>query len=364
MRYVLSIDWLAIFCRYSQPDAWVGVTGSSDSIGAAYPWRYHREDFGTRQFKHLTRVSMPNEQCGYDEFAEVQSDPCSDILARGSMIVRFVNRVLYRQDFWDLADKFLADNCIEYRSISRVDICADFNDFATISPMELIREFANKRLRHIGRGVGALYFNHGVTRGEYGVNYTGLSFGTHSSDARVYLYNKSFELLTQGDKPWIRDRWNAVGLDARTVWRLEVSLKSKACKFKDKRTGREIIVNDYRVRSTDKGLPKIFHTFERKLFSFIKNRPGITNVTREPRLQLFVGVPAFERGVLRNVTGSNRLDRMVIKSLYLMGGTYRGQEVRDVSGYAQTLACVLAESTDLVDWLQDKSTQWEQKTHR
>lgn len=370
MRYVISIDWLALFCHNTQPGEWVGISGSSDTIGAAYPWQYKREDFGTRQFKHLTRVSMPNEQGGWDEFAEVQSEPCSGILHPQSVIVRFVNRALYRADFWELADRFLTDNCIEYRSISRVDICADFNDFATISPLQLIEGFANKQFRHIGRGVGALYFDHGVRRdpyagvSRYGVHYTGLSFGTHSSDARVYLYHKSFELATQGDKPWIRDRWTAVGLDVRSVWRLEVSLKSKACKFKDRRTGREIIINDYRVRSTDKGLPKLFHTFERKLFAFVRNREGITNISREPRLLLFVGVPAFERGVLRNVTGSNRLDRMVIKSLYTMADTYRGEDARNCAGYAETLANVIAERTDLVEWLRDKSQLWDAKIHR
>lgn len=369
MRYVISIDWLALFCYNTEPGEWSGISGEG-VIGGAYPWRYKREEYGTRQFKHLTRVAMPNEEDGWDEFAEVQSEPCSGILNTHSIIVRFVNRVLYRADFWELATMFLRDNCFEFKSVSRVDICADFNDFATMSPLRLIEGFANKEFRHIGRGVGALYFDHGVRRdkcagvSQYGVHYTGLSFGTHASDARVYLYNKSFELATQGDKPWIRDRWCAVGLDIRSVWRLEVSLKSKGCVFKDKHTGRKVVVNDYRLQSTDKGLPKLFHTFESKLFSFVRNREGITNISREPRIQLFIGVPAFERGTLRNVTGSNRLDRMVIKSLYTMADTYRGADARGCEGVAETLANVIAERTDLVEWLRNKSITWETKTHR
>ena len=78
--------------------------------------------------------------------------------------------------------------------------------------------------------------------GDYGVNYTGLTFGTHSSDAHCYLYNKSFELLTQGDKPWIRERWSRMGLDVREVWRLEVSIKSGGLKFKDKQTKEKVEV--------------------------------------------------------------------------------------------------------------------------
>ena len=371
MRYVISIDWLSIFCYYTGSDeSWHGVSGSSEHIGDAYPWRYVTEPYGTRQFKRLTRVSMPNEEGGRDDFAEVQSEPYSHkILHTRSVIVRFVNRVLYRPDFWELASIFLRDNCIEYRSISRVDICSDFNDFTSISPRALIEGFANKVYRHVGRGVGALYFNHGIFRKEltdtreYGVNYTGLSFGTHASDARVYLYNKSFELVTQGDKPWIRDRWMHAGLDLRTVWRLEVSLKSKACTFRD-RTFKQDIKIDTNMCQDDEQLTMLYQTFVRKLFAFVVNRAGITNISREPRLRLFDGSPWVDRGVIRNVSAANRLDKMVIKSLYLMADTYRGSDAINCDGYASTLAYVIAESTDLTDWMLEKSKTWEQITHK
>lgn len=368
MRYVISIDWLALFCYYTRTGEFEGVAGDA-TIGAAYSWRYKREDYGTRQFKHLTKVSMPNEQGGWDDFAEVQSEPCSGVLAERSMIVRFVNRALYRHDFWELADMFLRDNGLEFRSISRVDVCADFNEFATLTPLRLIEGFASKQYRHIGRGVGALYFDHCVRRDpldgvkRYGVHYTGLSFGTHSSDARVYLYNKSFELATQGDKPWIRDRWRSVGLNMKEVWRLEVSLKSKACTFRDATFNQKVRIDTETCKSDDQ-LAVVFHSFARKLFSFVRNREGITNISREPRIKLFDGGYWIERNVLRNVTGSNRLDRMVIKALYTMADVYRGDEVRGCSGYAETLANVIADATDLGDWLQEKSKLWDIKTHR
>lgn len=368
MRYVISIDWLALFCTIDA-DEFVGVSGLSDTIDAAYPWQYHREDYGTRQFNHLTRVSMPNEEGGRDEFAEVQSEPCSKILHRRSVIVRFVNRVLYRHDFWDLAAMFMRDNKLTFQSISRVDICADFNDFATLSPYQLIEGFAEQRFRHIGRGVGALYFDHGVRRDslnaapKYGVRYTGLSFGTHSSDARVYLYNKSFELATQGDKPWIRDRWMSAGLDVRTVWRLEVSLKSKACKFRDETFNQNVVIDTNACKEREH-LQMIYHTFVRKLFSFIRNREGITNVTREKRLLLFSGKAWMERSVIRNITGSNRLDRMVIKALYTLADVYRGTDVQECASFADTLANVIASSTDLEQWFADKSEMWDKQNHR
>lgn len=362
MRYVVSIDWLALFCEYKESSAtWVGATSGGSTLFDIAPWRYKIEDYGTRHYKHLCRVSYPNESHGYDDFAEVQYEPCSNIIGAKSVIVRFVNRMLYRPDFWELATRFLLDNDFTFKSISRVDVCADFNDFAECSPMSLIQRFANKELRHIGRGVGALYFNHGVHHGNYGVNYTGMSFGTHSSDARVYLYNKSFELLTQGDKPWIRDLWTAIGLDTRSVWRLEVSLKSKACKFKDKSFNETVVITPERI-DTRKQLALIYHTFVRKLFAFVVNRPGITNITREPRIKLFAGATSLNRAVIRNVTGSSRLERILIKALYTMGDTYRGDTLKDNETISQSLAIGLADATDLTEWLNEHADHWQVNT--
>ena len=256
MIYVLSIDWLAIHCHWcppvkpiesgavAAPDGlatdWQPIFGTEQTLDGAYPWRFKLEEYGTRQFSRLYRVAIPNAEGGWDEFAEIQASPHSGILNRASVIIRYVNRALYMPDFWELAERLLSDQQFQFVGISRIDICGDFNQFKHCTPIQLIEDFAAKKLRHIGRGVGALYFDHGimfdkVTRSkEYGVRYTGLSFGTHSSDVRVYLYNKSFELLTQGDKPWIRDQWNAAGLDPKNVWRLEVSIKAKGIHGRNK----------------------------------------------------------------------------------------------------------------------------------
>lgn len=384
MIYTISIDWLAVYCHYmptpvnsdgedGDPIEWtpidtqVGADGG-DMFGA-YVWRYKIEVYGTRQFSRLVRVSIPNEVHGWDDFAEVQATPHSGILTRNSIIVRFVNRALYRTDFWELATHFLEENKFVFKSISRIDICADFNQFHAMSPMELIEGFAAKKYRHIGRGVGALYFDHGVivdrytgTR-EYGVRYTGLSFGVHSSDMRVYLYNKSFELLTQGDKPWIKDTWRAVGLDIKNVWRLEVSLKAEGCKFRDKITGKHVTI-DIDNSANENELSKIYHSFVLKKFAFVKNHHGITNISREPRIKLFDLHPIYAHASLRNVSPGNRFERMFLKALYQLGDLYRGNDPHDDAMLAQSLAYDIAANTDLDKWLAEKIPTWEKPTHK
>lgn len=366
MIYTISIDWLSIYCHYSGQGTWQPVESKGGDAFGAYPWRYKLAEYGTRQFSQLHFVRIPNAEGGWDDFAEVQSAPYSGILNHSSVIIRFVNRSLYMADFWELANRFLEDNHFVFKGITRIDICADFNDFACIAPIALIEGFAAKKYRHIGRGVGALYFNHGVVRKEYGVNYNGLSFGTHASDARVYLYNKSFELLTQGDKPWIKDRWRSVGLDLLHVWRLEVSLKSKACTFKDRTSGNTIVLDKNRAEDGDE-LAKVFHSFVKKLFSFVPNRRGITNITHEWQkngLKLFDTTPIYDRGCIRNVSPGNRMEKIIIKSLYQMGDLYRGGEILDAQLRGQDLAFDLANACDLNEWMANKVIEWEKPIHK
>lgn len=356
MIYTLSVDWLSIFCVFAgDGDIWSPVMSSE--------YDYKREDFGTRCFSTFHRVRVANSEGGWDEYAEVQSVPYSSILPPYAIIVRFVNRQLYAPDFWERANRWLAANQIEPRGISRIDLCADFNQFATIDPKNLIEQFAAKTLRHIGRGVGALNFDHKVKNGEYGVNYTGLTFGTHKSDAHVYLYDKSFELLTQGDKPWVKERWKRVGLDIQNVWRLEVSIKSGALKFKDRNTKQVVEVVPDTIGDAD-SLDKIYHTFVRKLFAFVKNPLTQKNISREPRIILFDDRPIYDRGALSNLSPGNRMERILIRSLWQMSDTYRGGYIYNGRETARDFAQRLAGATGLDEWLEEKSTEWETPIHK
>ena len=364
MIYVLSIDWLSLFCIHLGQGEWLPKNGGT--------FTYKTENFGTRSFSRFVRVRLANDEGGTDEFAEIQATPYSSILPEYAIIIRFVNRALYLPDFWDLADRLLTENNFSFNSISRIDICADFNNFATLAPKELIERFAAKKLRHIGRGVGALYFNHGIGAEkdltgagsrEYGVNYTGISFGTHSSDARVYLYNKTFELLTQGDKPWIRDTWRAAGLDIRHVWRLEVSIKRSGLHFKDKTSGSKKTIDVQSVYDRSE-LDKVYHTFVNKLFAFVKNPPSQKNISREPRVTLFDGRPAYDRCTIQNLSPGNRTEKILIKSLHQLADRYRGRWIDGQRETAENLASILAITTDLSEWYQLNKTEWETPIHK
>ena len=106
MIYVLSIDWLSVFCIYAgNGDEWQPIR--------SHEFDYKRESFGTRCFSVFHRARIANAEGGWDEFAEIQSVPYSSILPPYAIIIRFVNRVLYMPDFWEVAGRFLSLNHIE-----------------------------------------------------------------------------------------------------------------------------------------------------------------------------------------------------------------------------------------------------------
>lgn len=351
MKYALSIDWLSLYCQ--------SETGEICQYVERYG--YILAPHGTRQFRQLITVTLDGE-----DFVEVQQQPCSSILKPRTLIVKVCNRHLYSAGLWYKLNCFLEWNKLQVLNVSRCDICADFNVFHNnLQPVSLIRRFLSSELRHIGRGIGNAHFNHFAKRegkvSKSYLNYTGLSFGSNESAARAYLYNKSFELLTVKDKPWIRQLWKECGLvntPECNVWRLEISIKSKGMNFADKVTHEKYTVSNSALQEKS-FVSLIFHTFARALFSFVRNRDGITNISREPRIQLFNGEEYVNRVVLAAESGGNRTERILIKQLWQMSETYRGNDIVEDEGISKILANNLAANTGLLEWLQEKSKLWD-----
>lgn len=360
MKAIVSIDWLAIFCTIPT-NSFADAVGSRTELDFKRPWKIRREQYGTRQFRELHKISFQGE-----EMFEVQSAPYSTILKADSCIVRVVNRLLYVCGFWYELTCFLEEFGIQPVAISRCDLCADFNRFKCYECIPFIKDFLSGVIRHKGRGKGAAYFDHRA-RVERGVSksfvkYSGLAFGSQDSDVRAYLYNKTFELMTVKDKPYIKQLWREHGLDiTKDVWRLEISIKSGGRNFKDFMTGakKEVCTEDLR---NNEELSKIYYTFVQKYWAFIKNRPNITNITREPLLQLFDLHEIYVHRTICNKSGGNRTERILIKQLWQMADKYRGNGMTSDEGLTKDMALDLAENTGLSDWLRKKSRLWEKPT--
>ena len=357
MKYAISIDWLAFYVKFDA-GAFVPMADPNGKVLGLWSWGYKKCEYGTRQFAELWQVSFNGEL-----IAEVQTRPHSGILAGECGIIKFENRLLYTPNLWDIVEQFLTEHFIHILNISRIDICADFNAFKDYECRQFIDDFLNSRNRHKGKGIGAAYFNHYSHREHKCsvavVKYTGLTFGSRNSGVRVYLYNKSFELLTVKNKPYMRELWKQPGLDTtQDVWRLEVSITADGKKFKDANTGDIHEITPDSVKNAPE-LVKLFHTYVRKYFSFIKNRPGITNISREPIITLFDYYDFYTHRAANNQSCSNRTERILIKQLWQLAQTYRGYDLHSDEGLTKSLADSVAKSCGLEQWLREKRLKWE-----
>lgn len=375
--YTISIDWLSIFCVCTHVMMTGGKQTAEDGSSVDLPGRefpnihgytYELQDYGTRQYKQLIFVYLDKEK-----IAEVQCNPHSPILDAFSVVVKFDNRLLYSSRLWAVVTNFLRDHQMRVLRLTRLDIAADFNKFYCYQCVPFIRDFLSTKLRHVGRGHGQSNFAHGAKKdADTGyslawLNYDTLSFGSRSSDVRVYLYNKTRELAEVHDKPYIRDSWKAANLDTSNgvqVWRLEVSIKGKGFRFRNKDTDEEEEITFARIQD-DAQLILLYHTFVKQYFAFIRNRDGITNVTREPRLELFgKDIPTISRGYLRCVTGSNRSDRILIKKLITLPDELRAMDTLQDHFDTEFMAYKVAHATDLKEWLDVKRPEWDTKNHK
>lgn len=354
MKHIINIDWLQLFC-IAELGHFGGVTEFFH-----YRWKYKLHEYGTAAYKEVYTVKIDKA-----EVCTVQCEPRNGLMEANTVVVKFDNRLLYRRDKWDIIQAFLDNHYLHVHNISRLDLCADFQDFCTTTPPKLILNFLQSKWRHKGKGAGNAYFVHYNKQVQAGktiqhLAYNGLSFGSRESDCRVYLYNKSLELHTVKDKPYIRDQWRSIGLDpARNVWRLEISMKSDAMKLYNKSTKDKIKVEYYNLKDYDY-IKQLYYALIRKYFSFVKNDHAISNISREPTIKLFEEVDGAEEiGILREKGCSNSADKVFIKRLYQAAKRYDYLDLDE--DLLKALSEKIASGVDLFEWKLKKEPEWNEE---
>lgn len=175
----------------------------------------------------------------YNEFGEksltLLLEPYSvGIIKPNSMFVEVANRLLYR-DFSFVKDLVSLIHDCSFQSISRFDICADFNP--SVSQWQVIEWLQDAQAYVAGKREGSMFYNYVIptTGGLQKRVARCLSWGSKASNIKWKLYNKTLEITEVTDKgvefcnkPYIRDMWERNGLDPANVWRLEVSIMGAA----------------------------------------------------------------------------------------------------------------------------------------
>lgn len=294
-------------------------------------------EYGAERFKGA--VSLEYNPAYGDKFAvEWRGAPFAHIFYRPrnphvnprATLVKVANCQLYQSQWSNVLQMMLRALGIRFVRIARVDVCADFEYFAngrlplkfaqdylskpTASRPSFIRKSSNK---FVARGVKA--FDK--------LLFETIQWGTRDSAVQVNLYNKTRELQSVHDKPWIRAKWRDYGLPddiskqaRRFVWRVEFSLNPSLKYVQDRSLSRlrEIMLSDV---DSQRALDGIFTTLVADYFQFYYLAPSDVKGKRRVKdlrpVVLFSNLDAapYKLRTFVAAHGSCRTERMLLRKV-------------------------------------------------
>lgn len=260
MKRVIIIDWLEVFLN------------EPTELNAAYfrenGYDVEERTYGTPQYKEVFTIFENGEP-----FCEIRRNPYSlkcegGIFEIGACHLRLVNSVLYGIKPIDRLRSFLCAHAYTYKSISRIDIACDFNEFDNgLQVQDFITDYMQSKISKVNQDRLSAHGNDLWS----GRVINSLKWGANSSPNTTKLYNKSLELRQGGEKKiYIRKYWEDAKLNpTKDVWRIEFSLTSQFQTIKNKKSG-EIVKKELSDYDTPERLMYQFFILFHRYFDFRK----------------------------------------------------------------------------------------------
>jgi len=251
-----NCDWFSLFLKLK-------------SFNKSNKYKYELQNYNTRIFSEV--IIIKNET---EELATITQKPFSSILQPNDAIIKFANSVLYMKNNAETIKSVIEAINAEIISISRIDICVDFQEFIEYkNPETLIIKYLTKEIEKKQRCNFSLNGYQST-----GKHYNGITFGSKSSDIYWKMYNKSQEMRDKETKNYIVKCWEKADFDMKKdVWRIELSINGEKRKIIDKQTGEWIEANS--LKALDKNtMTTLFENQKKKSFVFIK---PITNKRKD-----------------------------------------------------------------------------------
>lgn len=256
MKRCINLDWLECYCLESCEHF---------PINAEYYKRLgyvvKERDYGTPQYREMFTIYENGKP-----FVEIRRNPYSikkkgGIFEENACHIRLDNSVCYDERPIDRLRRFLVAHDYTYKSVSRIDIALDFNDF---DDGRSVRLFVDKYMRgELSKVNQPRVSAHGSDKW-IGRCINSLKWGAQSSPNTTKLYNKTQELRECGDKQYIREAWHAAGLDlTRDVWRIEFSMTSEFQTLKNRKTGELLKKSISAYDTREKLLNQFFYMYNR-----------------------------------------------------------------------------------------------------
>lgn len=310
----LSIDWLQVQCR--------------GQINTLYYSDMALLPYSTRHFKEVYTLKIGNiEKC------VITCKPFSSVLSPDMVIIKFNNKLLYSASLFEEADEIIKNLGLTYKSLSRLDLCIDFQKFAhNLQPDIFLTKIAHDKYLKNGRADVKMKGNapeyleedkNACRKNEITIQGTQkqvtewqyLRYGNNNSLISMYMYNKTRELQEVKDKPYIRAKWEQAGFDMMIdTYRIEATLKSDNIHALNMSTGEIDKITFYSIRDIQFRKELTFSLIQ-KYFSFKYNN-NTRNKTRMQDVKLFnTDCTIKDIKVLTNELDNGRSERIFIKKL-------------------------------------------------
>lgn len=280
--YLISVDWFQVACKCKgcdMPQEGMFLDGTlvpDHDVKAIYELGATKEHHPI--FDHALAVLLHGFQ-----LATIFFKPRMSTLPKDFCSVKVSNRLLYSGNWMFYLTDIVRALGWSVNNITRVDLCLDFTQFAGgLAPRTFIDRYLHSgpisddepSYYRVGSNkfytIGRKTVSQQDVQGAFEVCCTNacdyLRFGSRSTGVCVYLYNKSEELATQHNKPYIIDQWVKAGLlksadlaadggyddEPLPIFRLEISVSSgglnvkRATNAEDKNAIREAIAMEAR----------------------------------------------------------------------------------------------------------------------
>lgn len=284
--YVVAIDWLQFYC----------LSHSNLDSGTFGDWHVSVSDYPTAQFMKKMDCFYYLDGCKRS-FCSLLFCPRTSVIRRNAVQLKVVNEQLYTSGLWRRLRSLFLSLDLEFRSISRVDLAADFNKFYKgLHPLTLIRGYLSQKFLKIGINRGYVAFDsmgYTIANGTSALPkgfclgsavYNGITWGSKGY-VQTQLYNKSKEMKDKQYKQWIVDQWERAGLDIHNVWRLEIRIQKAGKSVNLMETG-EIFNFGISELSDEYRLSELFSEYCSRYARFVKRDYHVKKQQMEP-IKLF-----------------------------------------------------------------------------
>lgn len=233
----VNLDWLECYCL--EP---AGEAKRDAEFFRQKGYIVSEREYGTRVYEEMFTLMANDSNL---PFIEIRRCPKGNKSSSGVFVIdpfschiRLCNRTCYYDNAAAIMQEFIRRYHYHFQRISRVDVCLDFERFDYgDDPARFIR-------RYVARKYAKIYQSDISIRGKDlwdGQSWNSISWGSKKSMISTKLYNKTMELQSKKDKPYIRQAWCVCGLVddlismtkgkgseqyTPTIWRLEFSISS------------------------------------------------------------------------------------------------------------------------------------------